>query len=171
MIKYYGRHGCKQFIRGKPIRFGYKMWSLNSNDGYLIDFDLYQGDAPREDVDISKLVGKCAAPMVLMLKELPQPNSPHIIHIDNLFTGLNLLAYLRHLGYGAIGTIRENRIPRSCPIRGKIQFKKKRVVGNTNMSSKEIMVSSWYGGWTTLQMLVFSQKERYRYIVKKKRNM
>ena len=24
MIKYYGRHPTKQFIRGKPIRFGYK---------------------------------------------------------------------------------------------------------------------------------------------------
>ncbi|KAK9696562.1 Transposase IS4 [Popillia japonica] len=25
MIKYFERHSCKQFIRGKPIRFGYKM--------------------------------------------------------------------------------------------------------------------------------------------------
>lgn len=126
MIKYYGRHGCKQFIRGKPIRFGYKMWSLNSSDGYLIDFDLYQGNDPREDVGISTLVGKCAAPMILMLKELSQPNLPYIIHIDNLFTGFNLLAYLRYLGYGAIGTIRENRIPRSCPITGKKEFQKKK---------------------------------------------
>lgn len=30
MIKYFGRHSCKQFIRGKPIRFGYKMWCLNT---------------------------------------------------------------------------------------------------------------------------------------------
>ncbi|KAG5861864.1 hypothetical protein JTB14_029292 [Gonioctena quinquepunctata] len=54
MIRYYGPHGCKQFIRGKPIRFGYKMWSLNSKDGYLVDCDLYQGNDPREDVEISK---------------------------------------------------------------------------------------------------------------------
>lgn len=25
MVRYYGRHGLKQFIRGKPIRFGYKL--------------------------------------------------------------------------------------------------------------------------------------------------
>ncbi|KAF2902195.1 hypothetical protein ILUMI_03989 [Ignelater luminosus] len=24
MVPYYGRHGAKQFIRGKPIRWGYK---------------------------------------------------------------------------------------------------------------------------------------------------
>ena len=27
MIEYFGRHGCKQYIRGKPIHFGYKVWS------------------------------------------------------------------------------------------------------------------------------------------------
>ncbi|CAB4059120.1 unnamed protein product [Lepeophtheirus salmonis] len=27
MAQYYGRHHAKQFIRGKPIRFGYKIWS------------------------------------------------------------------------------------------------------------------------------------------------
>ncbi len=35
MIEYFGRHGCKQFIRGKPIRFGYKIWSLASSSGFV----------------------------------------------------------------------------------------------------------------------------------------
>jgi DNA excision repair protein ERCC-6 len=43
MVKYFGKHSCKQFIRGKPIRFGYKIWSLNTKDRYLINFELYQG--------------------------------------------------------------------------------------------------------------------------------
>ena len=30
---YYERHSCKQFIRGKPIRFGYKLWVLASSTG------------------------------------------------------------------------------------------------------------------------------------------
>lgn len=38
MVKYLERHSCKQFIRGKPIRFGFKMWCLNSKDGYLTKF-------------------------------------------------------------------------------------------------------------------------------------
>lgn len=33
MIAYYGPHGCKQFIRGKEIGFGYKVWCLNSPSG------------------------------------------------------------------------------------------------------------------------------------------
>ncbi|VEN56769.1 unnamed protein product [Callosobruchus maculatus] len=27
MVPYYGHHGAKQFIKGKPIRYGYKMWA------------------------------------------------------------------------------------------------------------------------------------------------
>jgi Transposase IS4 len=28
MVPYYGRHASKQFIPGKPIRFGFKVWCL-----------------------------------------------------------------------------------------------------------------------------------------------
>ena len=34
MVPYFGRHSAKMFIRGKPIRFGYKIWSLCGEDGY-----------------------------------------------------------------------------------------------------------------------------------------
>ncbi|XP_055848110.1 piggyBac transposable element-derived protein 3-like [Episyrphus balteatus] len=43
MIPYYGRHSAKMFIRGKPIRFGYKYWNLCSHDGYLFQFIPYGG--------------------------------------------------------------------------------------------------------------------------------
>ncbi|XP_044764508.1 piggyBac transposable element-derived protein 3-like [Coccinella septempunctata] len=43
MIPYFGRHGTKQFIKGKPIRYGYKVWCLCDPCGYLIQFDPYQG--------------------------------------------------------------------------------------------------------------------------------
>lgn len=51
MIEYYGRHGCKQFIRGKPIRFGYKCWCINSKSGYLINFEIYQGSIPNSNLE------------------------------------------------------------------------------------------------------------------------
>ena len=42
VLPYYGRHGCKQFIRNKPIRFGYKIWCLNAPLGYLVKFIPHQ---------------------------------------------------------------------------------------------------------------------------------
>lgn len=43
MIEYYGSHGCKQFMRGKSIRSGYQVWCLNTKNGYLANFEVYQG--------------------------------------------------------------------------------------------------------------------------------
>ena len=43
MIQYYGRHGTMQFIRGKSIRSGLKLWCLCSSDGYLLHAKLYCG--------------------------------------------------------------------------------------------------------------------------------
>ncbi|KAJ8937699.1 hypothetical protein NQ314_011755 [Rhamnusium bicolor] len=39
---------------------------------------------------------------------------------------LQIQSYLGHLGYGAVGTIRENRIPKSCTLLNKKAFSKKR---------------------------------------------
>ncbi|KAG5864535.1 hypothetical protein JTB14_014293 [Gonioctena quinquepunctata] len=69
--------------------------------------------------------GKAAAPLILMLEELPQPELHYIIHVDNLFTGLNLFSYLRFIGYGAIGTMRENRVPNSCTLMDEKHFSKR----------------------------------------------
>ena len=40
MAKSYARTVLKQFIRGKPIRFGLKFWGLSTFDGYLLNLDL-----------------------------------------------------------------------------------------------------------------------------------
>ena len=43
MILYFGRHGANQFSRGKPLRFGYKVWCLCNCLEYLIQCEPYQG--------------------------------------------------------------------------------------------------------------------------------
>ena len=35
IIPYYGKHETKQFIRGKPTRFGFKIWCITSSDVVL----------------------------------------------------------------------------------------------------------------------------------------
>ncbi|KAJ4437009.1 hypothetical protein ANN_17141 [Periplaneta americana] len=43
MVPYYGRHSANQHIHGKPLRFGYKLWSAATRLGYLAAFEPYQG--------------------------------------------------------------------------------------------------------------------------------
>ena len=38
IVPYYSRHSCKQFIRGKPVRFGYKVTYLLSSCFMLFMF-------------------------------------------------------------------------------------------------------------------------------------
>lgn len=127
MVKYFGRHSCKQFIKGKPIRFGYKIWSLNTKDGYLINFELYQGKNPKSYSNYDKLFGKAASPLLVLLDEIPEEKREltYSIYMDNLFSNPALFSFLRFRGYSAIGTIRQNRIPKNCPLTDKSNFLKK----------------------------------------------
>lgn len=126
MVEYFGKHGCKQCIRNKPIRFGYKVWSLNTPDGYLINFDIYQGRNPVRIDEYESKFGKCAAPLVKMLDDFPYEVKKLQMHIyfDNLFTSVALLNELRTRGYHGTGTLRENRIPKKCNIKSNALMKK-----------------------------------------------
>ena len=42
MVPYFGRHGCKQFIRGKPLRYGYKLWVGATSGDYIVWNEHYQ---------------------------------------------------------------------------------------------------------------------------------
>lgn len=56
MAKSYARIVLKQFIQGKPIRFGLKFWGLCSADGYFFNLDLYCG----KNSTIGNKLYKCA---------------------------------------------------------------------------------------------------------------
>lgn len=43
IIPYHGHHSAKQFIRNKPVIFGYKMWMLCGVDSYPYNFSIYCG--------------------------------------------------------------------------------------------------------------------------------
>jgi len=145
MIKYYGRHGCKQFLRGKPIRFGYKAWCLTTDFGYLLNFDIYQGKSPNSNTAYEDEYGKAATPLMIMLDDLPdeKKNLSYSIYFDNLFTGFNLLVDLRERGYGGTGTIRDNRIPKSCPISKNSMSKERGEYKSTISREDGLIVVRW----------------------------
>ena len=125
IVKYYGRNSLKQFMRGKPIRFGYKLWAACGVSGYCYNFDLYCGKkgSRNDDNDDGLLLGTKV--VLRMLEPVKVPNS-HSVFFDNFFTGYDLLVHLRNLGYQATGTVRENRLSK-CPLQpANIMKKEKR---------------------------------------------
>lgn len=121
MIPYYGRHGAKQFIRGKPIRFGYKMWALTTALGYVLQFEPYQGARGRQATDNDNL-GMGGAVVMDLLAELNRDNGYHLT-FDNLFSSLKLVDKLTSLGIACTGTIRANRVE-DCPLRPSKEMEK-----------------------------------------------
>ena len=43
MVPYFVKHSAKMYIKSKPIRFGYKIWSLCGEDGYPYKMNMYTG--------------------------------------------------------------------------------------------------------------------------------
>ncbi|KAI4455177.1 transposase is4 [Holotrichia oblita] len=166
MIKYYGKHSCKQFIRGKPIRFGYKMWCMNTVSGYFVNCEIYQGKSSKRFIPYEEQFGKAAAPLLSMLDELPgqKRNLPYFLYFDNLLTSINLLENLKERGYHATGTFRENRIPKECPLSDKKTLQKRPRGTHESIIEKEsnnvvTMASTCYGVSPITNVKRFSQAE------------
>ncbi|CAG0899708.1 unnamed protein product [Cyprideis torosa] len=126
LIEYFGRSSMKQHIIQKPIRFGYKVWSLNTPEGYLVSFEPYQGKSGQHDVELGKIFGKCASTVLSLMERLSDDikDLPFHVTFDNLFTSFDLLVELKRRGWNGTGTMRSNRIPRTCPLKSPEVMKK-----------------------------------------------
>ncbi|KAJ8871769.1 hypothetical protein PR048_028109 [Dryococelus australis] len=92
MVPYFGKHRCKLFIRGKPIHYGYKLWTGATKTEY-------------------KQMG-LGASVVLQYVDILRTMGQFYFHIssDNFCTSIPLLSELRKRNFRGTGTIRESRL-------------------------------------------------------------
>ena len=110
MVPYFGRHGCKQYMRNKPVKFGYKFWVAATLLGYAIQFYSYPGKI--ENFDSSLGLGGCV--FATLAEKLPsQVGSNYHIIMNNFFTSSNLQRILNAKGIAATGTVRINRVEKA----------------------------------------------------------
>lgn len=105
MIRYYGHHFLKQFIRGKPIRFGFKQWAMCcAETGFCFHAELYEG----KQVETFPVEGVGAS---VILKNISLVENPmdHVFYFDNFFTSHTLMKILAQKKVRATGTVRYNR--------------------------------------------------------------
>ncbi|XP_035216457.1 piggyBac transposable element-derived protein 3-like [Stegodyphus dumicola] len=94
IVRYYGHHTLKQFIKSKPIRFGYKIWALCGNDGYCYNFALYCGKETNTSESDKLPLG---TKVVLDLLSIVEDPKSHRVYFDNFFTSHALLKKLKEL--------------------------------------------------------------------------
>ena len=112
MIPYHGRHPTKQFIRGKPIRWGYKGWVATSPSGYAFFIDLYQGKYDKNPSNYKMQFG-IGGSVVLNSLDILERNFPKrkfCLYFDHFFTSLASLEEIHNRGHNATCMIRSIRI-------------------------------------------------------------
>ena len=80
MLPYCGRHGCKQYIQNKPVKFGHKLWVAASPLDYGIHFYPYAGKDDNYNKDI--VLGGSVV-MTLMSKLPTVPDSHYHVVMDS----------------------------------------------------------------------------------------
>lgn len=145
MIPYYGGHSCKQFIRGKPIRWGYKNWVGATRLGYIIWFDPYQGQSTQLPAIYKQfgLGGSIILQYANVLQSMYQ-TIPFHIFFDNYFTSIPLLHELQNRNLKATGTVRENRVSK-CPLPSNQELKKteRGMFVSKSSITENILVCKW----------------------------
>jgi len=107
MVPYKGRtSGIKQYMRGKPHAWGFKIWARTGVCGILHDFDVYQGNTSkcRSELGLS-------GDVVLKLTSTLQTGHNYKIFADNFFTSTGLIEKLLERGIHYTGTVRSGRLP------------------------------------------------------------
>ncbi|KAM4835547.1 piggyBac transposable element-derived protein 1 [Thomomys bottae] len=135
-----------QFLNGKPLRIGYKIWCGTTLQGYLVWFEPYQEESTMEadrDLDLG-LGGNLVMNFADVLLEKGQ--YPYHLCFDSFFTSVKLMSALKKKGVRATGSIRENRTEK-WPLMNAEQMKKmKRGYFDFRVEeSDEIILCRWHG--------------------------
>ena len=128
VVPYYGRHGCKQYMQSKLMKFGYKLWVAATPLWYAIQFYPYAGKDANYDKELD-FGGSFV--MSLVPKFISIPKSSNKVVMDNLFTSLSLLQLLKSKSIAATDKVRSNRTENSPLI--SVEEMKKKLTGICNV--------------------------------------
>lgn len=131
-------HGCKQFIRGKPIRFGFKLWASCTSDGALLHVEPYCGAHTKVP---DRGMGHGPNVILEMCEQLKLGNGQHVT-FDNYFGTVPLLKELSKKNIAATCTLREDRLSKA-PLQKKIIIEKKNRGHIEEAFSDEISLVKW----------------------------
>ena len=103
MVKSKARSHLIQYMRNKPVKWGFKVWVIADPSGYTLDFDIYTGKGSNGKSDHGVAYG------VVMKLMAPFFFQGYHLYIDNFYTSRRLLDDLYHYGVYTTGTFRIDR--------------------------------------------------------------
>ena len=98
MVKSKSRSHMVQYMRNKPVKWGFKLWVLADTSGYTINFNVCTGKEQSTDHGLTFKV-------VVDLIEF----QGYEVYTDNYYSSPSLFKELLDVGVRATGTLRTNR--------------------------------------------------------------
>ncbi|XP_064614473.1 piggyBac transposable element-derived protein 3-like [Liolophura sinensis] len=121
MVPFKGQYShIKQYIRGKPNPWEFKIWCRCSKSGILHDFEVYQG---KTGTNRDKSALGVAGEVVSKLSDTLPSHKNYKLFADNLFTSVGLLEKLQQTGFQYTGTVRANRL-HGCSLKSEKELSK-----------------------------------------------
>lgn len=141
MVPFKGHHSLKVYMKNKPKKWGYKVWALAGQSGYLHKFYV-SGDnlVPSRGEKLDPAIGKSGEVVLNLVSHLPKGTH---IYFDNYFASPELLLELKNRGYHATCTVRANRRGK-CPLKSKGVLKKEGRGAFDYKSSEGVVMASWF---------------------------
>ena len=154
MVKSKARSHLIQFMRNKPVKWGFKLWVIADPSGYTLDFNVYTGKDTNGKSDHGlayDVVMKLVAPFLFQ---------GYHLYIDNFYTSRKLLDELYQCEMYTTGTFRIDRkdVPSDVKLmkevlngrkisRGSGYYYRPAIQALTSQSSSDVESSSYYLRW------------------------
>ena len=141
MVAFKGKHSIKQYIRGKPNPWGFKLWGRAGASGILYDFDMYQGStAEKTEMSLG-----LSADVVMKLASTLESDKNYKLFADNYFTSLPLVNALKLKSIWYVGTVRANRL-KGCELKTEKELKKegRGAVDYKVEATSNVIALRWY---------------------------
>ena len=141
--KFKGRCIFKQYIKGKPVRFGIKIFCLCcSLTSYLFNAIFYVG---KTDENVSQESSVTQQTVIKLMQPLAGQN--HEVYMDNYYTGIPLFTELQKMKIYATGTVRTNRkgLDKAVTVKKHEESNLKKRPGTTRFSScGRLVYAAWF---------------------------
>lgn len=141
--KFKGRCTFKQYIKGKPVRFGLKIYCVCcSATSYLFNCMFYLG---KTDIPAAREASATQETVVQLMQ--PLSGKYHRVYMDNYYTGLPLFKELQDMDIHATGTVRTNRkgLDSKVTVKKDEEAALKKTPGVTRYSScGRYVYAAWY---------------------------
>lgn len=129
MIPYKGTRAgnLRQYMKGKPHKWGFKFFVRAGVSGIVYDFLPYCGSGTFDEESLNGTESNMGlgAKVVISLSKSIQNPSESVVYFDNFFTSIQLLNYLKvNMDILSLGTLRKNRI-QGCPLLSDKDLKKR----------------------------------------------